>query len=185
MFTIKIDNELALKFPDKSDAAALFAVVEEDRQELGRWMPWVAETKTAADEEDYLKMSAKKMIDGELWLAIILVNNQPVGTIDIHGIDLVNRQGEIGYWLSQKEQNRGIVSRALNKVCEIAFTELQLHRLGLITEAGNLKSQRVAEKNGFELEGTLRGFIKNETGFVDAQLFSKINSLAVMVDADA
>lgn len=175
MFAIEIDKKISLKFPEKCDAAELFAVVEKDRLELGKWMPWVEFTKSIADEENFLQLSAKKMIDGELWMATILFEGKAVGMIDIHEINSGDARGEVGYWLAQAVQGQGIMTKVLDKTVELAFKELKLNRLGLLTRIDNIKSQQVARKAGFIEESTLKSFMKNSDGFSDAMLFAKIN----------
>jgi L-amino acid N-acyltransferase YncA len=41
MFIIPIDEELSLKLLQKEDAAALFDLVDQSRDYLSEWLPWV------------------------------------------------------------------------------------------------------------------------------------------------
>lgn len=115
------------------------------------------------------------MLAGTLWLAVILVDGDPVGAIDIHNIALDKTHGEIGYWIAERFQGQGIMTKALEKVVAIGFQELGLHRLNLLTDVDNQKSQRVAQKAGFVQEARLKEYLKTATGFNDAFMFAKIN----------
>ncbi len=86
-----------------------------------------------------------------------------VGSIGVSRMENVARiTGEIGYSLAEPYWNRGILTWAVGEFCPWVFAHSDLIRI----EAGvfdfNLASSRVLEKNGFQLEGTMRkAVIKN------------------------
>jgi len=53
-----------------------------------------------------------------------------------------------------------------------AFAELDLARLGLLTEPDNGASQRVAQRSGFRREGVLRSYAEVDGRRVDYVVFS-------------
>jgi [ribosomal protein S5]-alanine N-acetyltransferase len=66
--------------------------------------------------------------------------------------------GGVGYWLLPEARGRGLATRAVRLVSQWALRDLGLARLGLYAEPWNRASQRVAERAGFHLEGTLRAY---------------------------
>lgn len=68
--------------------------------------------------------------------------------------------------------NKGIGLKATKKVLEIAFTELNLHRVELEVYEYNPRAKAMYEKVGFKIEGTKRDaiFINNE--FHDVHIMS-------------
>ncbi len=62
---------------------------------------------------------------------------------------------EIMYWLAAPARGRGIATRAVRQMCEWAFTEFHLKRIFLKTYPGNLRSQLVAQRAGFQLRADL------------------------------
>jgi len=54
------------------------------------------------------------------------------------------------YWLAPVGRGRGIARQAVQLVCQWAFAELGLEQLTLQTQVENLRSQRVAERVGFQ-----------------------------------
>jgi RimJ/RimL family protein N-acetyltransferase len=64
--------------------------------------------------------------------------------------------GEVGYWLRKRERGSGLTTRAVNLIARWACEELGCERLQLRADENNGPSQRVAEKAGFQREGTLR-----------------------------
>ncbi len=78
-----------------------------------------------------------------------------IGVISLSKIDRKNKNCELGYWLTDKYWNRGIMTRAVQMVLEYAFEKLKLHRISAKSLADNAGSLRVLEKNHFRLEGVL------------------------------
>jgi RimJ/RimL family protein N-acetyltransferase len=70
-------------------------------------------------------------------------------------IDFADGSATAGYWAAPWARNRGATTRALNLVCAWGFGSLGIDTVNLMTLPGNLASERVAEKAGFERVGTL------------------------------
>ena len=80
-----------------------------------------------------------------------------IGNIRLHSINYMNRTGEIGVMIGDKNsRGKGFGAEALSIMANHAFSRLNMNKLsaGLITE--NIASQKFLEKVGFKLEGTLR-----------------------------
>jgi RimJ/RimL family protein N-acetyltransferase len=74
------------------------------------------------------------------------------------GIDWDHLTGAAGYWAALWARNMGATTRALRLLCRWAFDALHLDAIELMTVVGNVASERVAEKAGFELTGTVDGY---------------------------
>ena len=70
--------------------------------------------------------------------------------------EMGKRSGEIGYWVAAPATGKGIATEATARVLQIAFEELDMHRVILRIAEGNIASERIAEKLGFVQEGILR-----------------------------
>jgi len=78
-----------------------------------------------------------------------------------------------GYWCVRRARGRGITTRALRRLCRHALDELGVHRIELTADLGNVASQRVAEKVGFQREGVMRSKYAHPDGHrIDSVLFS-------------
>ena len=80
----------------------------------------------------------------------------------------------VGYWVDQARNGRGLATRAVAEVIDLAFRELGLHRLEAGTLVDNVASQRVLEKNGFDRIGLARGFLRIAGDWRDFFLFQRI-----------
>ncbi|WP_291651280.1 GNAT family protein [Clostridium sp.] len=68
--------------------------------------------------------------------------------------------------------NKGIGLKATNKALQIAFTELNLHRVELEVYDYNPRAKAMYEKVGFNLEGTKRDAIYINNEFHDVYIMS-------------
>lgn len=83
---------------------------------------------------------------------------------------------EIGYWLAKPYWGRGIMTAVVQKLCEIAFAELELVKITATVFAGNAPSAKVLQKCGFQQEGYLRKHYLKEGRFLDARLFAVLKT---------
>ena len=82
-----------------------------------------------------------------------------LGVIGLHDIDLTGEPGgvaEIGYWMRPVGRGRGLMSRAVRVASTWGVDELGLTRITWCAIVGNEASRRIAEGNGYVVEGLLR-----------------------------
>ncbi|MCF6514590.1 GNAT family N-acetyltransferase [Lactobacillus sp. S2-2] len=103
---------------------------------------------------------------------IIKYHDKAVGTISFNNIDKKNRIADIGYWLSPIFEHQGIMARSLNAMCKIGFIEYNLNKIIINAVIDNDKSNQVAKKAGFHLDGTFRDQELLSDGFHDENQWS-------------
>ncbi|MEU5404379.1 GNAT family protein [Streptomyces sp. NPDC005963] len=77
------------------------------------------------------------------------------GNIALHSIDRANSQAKVGYRIAPWTRRQGVATAAVRSVVGWAQVGLGLTRLVLTHGLENIASCRVAQKAGFELEGTV------------------------------
>lgn len=169
------DLDIHLVMPQSWQAVDLYQAIAHDRVSLGKWLPWAYQMKSAQDEASFIQTIQEKMIKDRMVVLTILVNGEPSGMIDLHNL-VKNQKGEIGYWLSSTYQGRGIVTNSVLKLCQYAFSELNLQYVDLIVAVENGKSARVARNADFKLMGMKKNLINDK---LDGQIFRKINPLRI------
>jgi RimJ/RimL family protein N-acetyltransferase len=87
---------------------------------------------------------------------VYAVSGRYAGNIALHGIDWVNAQAKIGYRIARWTRGQGVATSAVRSVTSWAIGTLGLHRIVLTHGVENAASCRIAQKAGFELEGTMR-----------------------------
>jgi ribosomal-protein-alanine N-acetyltransferase len=83
------------------------------------------------------------------------------------------RSANLGYWVDARRNGRGLATRAVAALVEHAFRTLGLHRLEAGTLVDNVASQRVLEKNRFELIGLARNYLHIAGAWRDHLLFQR------------
>lgn len=72
-----------------------------------------------------------------------------IGTICLWNFSENNTVAEVGYNLSPKFQNKGIMSEALKCVIDFGFDKLKLDKIEAFTHNKNENSKKLLEKTGF------------------------------------
>lgn len=84
------------------------------------------------------------------------------------------RTAELGYIVAPSARGRGVATTALRLLTEWAFAELGALRLELLVGVENHASKRVAERNGYRLEGVLRSLYFKQDLREDTELWSRL-----------
>jgi [ribosomal protein S5]-alanine N-acetyltransferase len=99
-------------------------------------------------------------------------DNRFIGQASLREVDVYSGTAEVGYWLGKDYWGNGFATEALGGIARFGFLELGLRRIDAEIWRGNYASKRVAEKLGFEYEGTKRRAAKNRFGEVfDVDIF--------------
>jgi ribosomal-protein-serine acetyltransferase len=137
----------------KEDATELFNLIDSCRNYLKEWLPWVKYTRTPDDTRGFISSFENTDLYTGRVVYKILLNGGIVGMIDMHDGNKIKLSADLGYWLAEKEQHKGIMVTACIKVINRAFNEMGLQQINIKCATGNFKSQRIAEKLGFTNTG--------------------------------
>ncbi|WP_407124354.1 GNAT family N-acetyltransferase [Weissella paramesenteroides] len=173
MFVYNMDNEVSLSLPrPKIDAEPLFKLVNQSRQQLEPWLPWVSNMKSVADEEKFLIDTMKHFGTGYSLNTIILFQNQPAGMISFNKFQSMDQSTEIGYWLGTKYMGHGIMHRSVSGMCDIGFNDYNVHKIAIKAAVENQRSNDVAKKAGFHFDGSFRDAELLSDGFHDGNVWT-------------
>lgn len=176
METIQVDAEIFLRWPSMADAEELFHIVNSNRAHLEPWLPWVETAQSVENERQWIEMALAAKREGQGWPPLIIYKGAIVGTFGSERIDFSNRKCEIGYWLVESAQGKGIVTRAIRAFLNYAFGPLGLNRVFLMSAPSNKRSLAVAQGLGFTYEGTHRQDIWVSGRFLDHAVYSMLAS---------
>lgn len=170
----RISAELELRPVEPSHAQQLFAVIDRNRAHLRRWLPWVDATKSIDDEQAFITRDlARRKTDGAFHCAIF-ENGALVGGIGLHSIDPPNRKAEIGYWLDEAHQGKGIITRACRDLVTHLFSDMNLHRVSIYCGVENHRSRAVPQRLGFWQEGIHRDAEWVNDHFIDLVCYAML-----------
>jgi ribosomal-protein-serine acetyltransferase len=169
---VDLGGGVVLRHYEMGDLDALWAAIEEERERLAAWMPFLRDAKTIDDERAWLgsvTAEPRGLGGGSLWRGDDLIGG--VGLFpDTFGI-----VGEIGYWVRSSEEGRGHVSRACRALIDIAFGELGLHRVVIRAGVENGRSRAIPERLGFTYEGVAREEGRGSGGFYDFAVYGLLD----------
>ena len=144
-----VDEDLRLVSLEESDAKHLFALVDDNRDYLRVWLPWLDGNRKWEDSLSFIRdQRSSASREENIAFAIRLCGNL-CGVADYSWIDDINSACGLGYWISEDEQGQGIVNRCCRALIDHAFSELGLARVEIHAAEGNAKSRAVAERLGF------------------------------------
>ncbi|EUJ21438.1 GNAT family N-acetyltransferase [Listeria aquatica] len=175
-FKLMVDEQLSLVQPSLSMATEVFDVLDKNRDHLRTFLDFVDSTKSPEDESAYIKMKLDGYMKGTDRLFFIAFDDEIIGAIDLHFMSLSDQCAEIGYWVSSTHCGKNIATKAVRAVCEVAFLEMKLNRLTIVADITNVASNRVAEKSGFQKEGTFRQAKKLYDEFTDLNTYALLKN---------
>ena len=133
----------------------------------------IRERFTEQSQEKWLSNVVGK---GKAIQYIILSDDFPIGSVYIRDIDHVNKNGEFGIFIGEKEYiGKGLSFFATKEILKIAFEALKLHRVYLRVFPDNIPAIKTYEKSGFVKEGVLRGTVFLDGTFKDMLLMAILN----------
>ncbi len=171
-----IDSRTALRVLREGDAAELFALTDANRAHLRRWLPWVDLVTSVEDSHSFLESVNAQREDGRGPTFGIERGGALAGVVGFLPIDRVNRCGEIGYWLAEREQGRGVMTQCCRFVVRYGFLTLDLNRIQIAAGTDNVVSRAIPERLGFKFEGILRGRENLYGTFIDHAMYSLLRS---------
>lgn len=149
-------KKLKLRRVEVSDAGEIYRLIESCRSYLSEWLPWVDATGGVADTIYFINENKDKNLFNGRETYVMIFEGQITGMIDLHNGDRYNKKAEIGYWLAEEYQGKGIVTSACKVLINKAFFEYDINRIVIRAAEGNEKSRRIPERLGFIKEGIER-----------------------------
>jgi RimJ/RimL family protein N-acetyltransferase len=139
-------KRLLLRAPRLEDAK-LVATLANDRR-IAENTARIPHPYKLADAESFIGGANKSA--GEAVFLVTLHDETIVGAC---GINTLDEQAELGYWLGVAHWGKGYATEALHAVIDYAFTDLAHKALNAGARVTNPASRRVLEKCGFQWTG--------------------------------
>ena len=149
------------------DADELVALLVANRESHGPYQPIRPDgffTVGAQRERLAVTEHLYGILDGDALAGAIELSNLARGPF---------QSASVGYWVDEPRGGRGLATRAVAAIIELAFGELDLHRLEAATLVDNVASRRVLEKNRFDCIGLARRYLQIAGAWRDHLLFQR------------
>jgi ribosomal-protein-alanine N-acetyltransferase len=111
---------------------------------------------------------------GCAWIVEDIRSETVIGAIRFNRFEKKWRYGVIGYELHPMFWGRALMTEALGVVVPFGHRAFRLNRIEAWTLPGNVASERVLEKTGFQYEGSLRQRAWFKGTFHDLSMFGRL-----------
>ena len=130
--------------------------------ELSEYLPWAVNYQRSVTAQ-FVRDSIGAWASGRAFDFAIRAqgdDDRHLGNVSVWFTSKANSAGEVGYWIRSDAAGRGFGTEATARALQIAFEELNMHRVVTRIAVGNVASERIVQKLGFLKEGTLRDEVK-------------------------
>lgn len=172
---IRVNDKIRLEAIKISMAQVIFDAIESNRSYLKEWLPFVASTLQLSDTVSFIE-SVRSDTRQRNFIYSIWYNEEFAGLIGFKETDWINRKTEIGYWLIQKMQRKGIVTNCCEKLVKYAFSKQKLNRIQIKVAENNARSESIPLRLGFCFEGVERHGEWHANKFLNLKIYSLIKS---------
>jgi len=141
------------------DLKQYFDLVERNRKRLEKFFTGtVSRTQDLKSTEIFLREIDEKRDNKQYFPFLVVDNltNEFVAFIDLKNLDWSIPKSEIGCYTDEKSAGKGLTTKAMKLFVDYCFEHFKFKKIYLRTHKSNQAAQIVAEKCGFELEGTIR-----------------------------
>ncbi len=173
---LRIDDHLTLHLARPEFAEPVFKIVDEQRDYLREWLPWVDTTQSVEDINLFIQESMRSNSNGQQLTTYIMNGEEVAGALGIVNLDRDHKKCELGYWLREDMQGEGIMTKACATLIDYIFRSKDIHRIEITVAVGNDKSCAVPLRLGFKTEGIHREAALMYDYFVDIEIFAILKS---------
>ena len=111
---------------------------------------------------------------GATWAVVDSVSAEVLAWVAV--FEIKDGAGEVGWGCLPQARGGGVTTEAVAAACRWAFGQLELEVLSATIAVGNWPSRAVAEKCGFQVEGTLRAHMLQRGTRLDAWVATRLAS---------
>ncbi|MEU6161291.1 GNAT family protein [Streptomyces sp. NPDC047130] len=156
MFTVPLDDHARLRPLEPWQAPEFLEHIDRARPLVDPWIPWASLTTDLASAASTLQRYADLASSDSGRIFGIWLDGVLVGGVMFTRFDASSGVCEIGCWLEEAGQGRGLVTRACRALIDWAFTERGMSRVEWWVAAGNTRSIASARRLGMSRDGVLR-----------------------------
>ncbi len=152
--SVFVGGRVVLSFLEMSDAEELLYLVDTSRSSLGKWLPWVEGFRTLQDARSSIDAyeTQRRMGNGGAFGIRLEEDGALAGEFILQWIDAQNRIASLGYFLGSAFEGKGLAWEAGRLVLGFLRTA-GIHRVEVSAATENAKSNALAERLGFRMEG--------------------------------
>ena len=142
--------ELSFKQLHPDEDSALFAIIDANRPALHKFW-WELKTQSPADSRQFITTVNELEAANGAPTRGIYASQKLIGVCALHTIDWDARSSLLGFWLDKEQTGKGYGKEIVTELARLAFKELDLQEVRIVTNKQNAATRATAESAGFRL----------------------------------
>ena len=175
MNSLVVNEQIRLEKIKYTHAFQIFQGIDQNREFLSPWLPFVQQTHSQEDTEAFIRSVLSDATKKEE-IYTIWYENQFAGLIGLKDTDHLNLKTEIGYWMIKKMGGKGIMSQSVERLINYIFSFMNMNRIQIKCGVENDKSSAIPKRLGFQLEGIERDGEKHQDSYIDLEVYSMLKN---------
>lgn len=169
---IRINDDTELRLYREEDAEEFLALIDGNREHLRTFMQWVDDVNRIEDELAFLGARVEEYDAGKGMSFAVVKQGRIVGAIGTVMMDGVNDVVEIGYFVAEEHEGKGLMTRAVGAFIDHLLLEEGMNRVCARIMTENGRSRALVERLGLTLEGIHREEYKLRGKYKDMLVYS-------------
>lgn len=159
---------------EDNDAENFSAAVRESVNSVGQWMSWCNSNYSNQDALNWFQHCRVAFRTGSAheFGVFSAETDEFLGGVGLNSINHEHLFCNLGYWVRQSAQRRGVSLRSVRALAPYAFKTLGMQRVEIVTASGNTPSEGVARKSGAQFECVARNRLQLHGVALSASVFS-------------
>ena len=171
---IIVSDALELRAVEEHHVAPLQQFVLKNEIGLQQSLNWPQFVESEDDTRKNVQGNMMLHQRGYAKMFLIFEQGEVAGVISFNQIEPLNKAAYIGYWLDEEHQGKGILSQALQAMIHHYAQRQEIRRFVIKCRVDNVKSNQVALRNGFRLEGCMQQAEFLNGDYHDVNLYARI-----------
>lgn len=170
-------ERLLIRVPRPGDGRVFHEAIHGSLPQLVPWLAWVTPAPSVEESEETCRRAFGRFhLNEDLMVFFFLKEcGSLVGGSGLHGIDWDLGHFEVGYWGRSGHGGKGLMTEGVRALSNHALDHLGASRVFLTTDERNTASWRLAERAGFDYEGTIRNDRRDLQGALrNTRVYSRI-----------
>jgi len=172
MFSYSLAEQTEMKLLEPDHSSMLYGMTEKNRPFLQNWFTWVKGIHSEYDSRSFIDELSRLRRLGDGYGYGVFLEGRLCGVAALRNVNSPDRCARIGFWLSEDEHGKGMMTRACGTLTDYAINTCGLNRVEIRAATNNPRGRAVPERLGYTLEGIARQAKKHEDRFVDLAIYS-------------
>ncbi len=170
---IVVNDDIKLEEICLDDASVVYNSIDQHRSYLAKWLPFVNETHKIQDTYDFILYSSAAGLTLNEYVFRIEYQGAFAGLIGFRNANQQQKSIELGYWLAEDKQGKGLITISLPVLIDYYFSHFEYQKILIKVAVDNHKSLKIPRLLGFHFEGTaLQAELMGDGSYADVAIFS-------------